>query len=880
MTKTKANNEDLTPLMRQYMEHKEKYPDCLLLFRVGDFYELFYEDACMASEALGLVLTSRDKNKENPVPLCGVPHHALKTYLPRLLDAGFKVAVCEQVEDPKEAKGIVRRDVTRVVTPGLILDEEQLDARSGNYIAVVYTPDNTKYAIAAADISTGEFKTAVLTGTDSVFAEIARIRPRQLIVPDSLFPAMSERLGGSGILVEASSSSFMGYEKSLETYNRYSSEALTRDDGDEHAVIACSALMTELSRAHPADELPRQRVVPYVPGDYLVIDETTITSLELFQTARERKKEGSLISVIDRTTTGMGGRRLRSWLLYPLLDIASIRHRQDAVEILFERADLRKSLIDVLKTFPDIERLASRISHHVATPRDMGTLRSGLENLPVLGSILDEIARSTTIGPLKLLTPFEDVFEDILNLLVMLVDEPPVNLKDGGIFRKGVSSELDELLELAAGGKDALIAIEEREKKRSGINSLKVKFNRVFGYYIEVPRARTGEVPSDYMRKQTLANAERFVTPELAELESKVLTAQERQLILEEEMFTALRREISLHTTRISALADFIATVDVLASFAQVAHKNGYCRPEVNNSFEFRVTDGRHAVIEIMLKTGEFIPNDMNLSCDDRQVLLITGPNMAGKSTVIRQLAIMVLLAQTGSFIPARKASIGICDRIFSRVGASDNIARGDSTFMVEMKETAAILRYATRRSLLILDEIGRGTSTWDGVSIAWSVVEHIHDHIGARTLFATHYHELSALAQVKPRVCLGAISVREWNGKILFLRKLIAGSVNRSYGIQVAQLAGVPDSVIARSRQIIKLLEDGESLILPGKRNSKDAMPGLFSFDLNEAESEEVTSEVDENPVILKLKALNPDDLSPKSALDLIYDLLSLVKE
>lgn len=862
--------------MRQYMEQKEKYPDCILLFRVGDFYEMFYEDAVVASEALGLVLTSRDKNRENPIPLCGVPYHALKTYLPRLLDSGFKVAVCEQIENPKDAKGVVRRDVTRVVTPGLIMDEEQLDSRTTNYITALYSDETPDFGIASADISTGEFRIAKVTGEDALLSEISRIRPRQLITDSETADFLKTCFRGNDILIEDRIHRFQDFHEAEEFLHRYSQDVFPTETSTPQVIIAGAALLKEMGRAHPADELPKMRIIPYIPGNFMVLDETTITNLELFFNSREKKRYGSLIGIIDQTSTGMGGRKLRSWVNYPLLDIGEIRNRQDAVEILFERSDLRRNLMDRLRTLPDIERISTRISHLVATPRDLGTLRNGLYMIPDMHSILDEIGKSLTVGLPSLLDMGDDKLEDILTLLENLVDEPPVYLKDGGVFKSGFNPGLDELIEFTSGGRDALIAIEERERKRTGIGSLKVKFNKVFGYYIEIPRSRTSEIPEEYMRKQTLANAERFVTPELADLEGKVLSAQEKRVLLEEKLFVELRESIALMCFRIAGLADMIGTIDALVSLAQVAHKNGYTRPFVDTSDEITIHDGRHPVIEMMTGLSDFIPNDIKLSGKDRQILLITGPNMAGKSTVIRQLALSVLLAQIGSFIPARKASIGICDRIFSRVGASDNIARGESTFMVEMKETASILTYATSRSLIILDEIGRGTSTWDGVSIAWSVAEYIHDHIGARTLFATHYHELAALIDVKPRIALGAVTVREWNGTILFLRKLVNGSVNRSYGIQVAELAGVPSNVTNRAKQIMKALEEGESLVVPGNRYERHIQPGLFSS--MEKTPEKVQEVLIDHPIVERFSHIDPDNLSPKKALELMYELKLLM--
>ena len=859
--------------MRQYLDQKALYPDAILLFRVGDFYEMFYEDAQVAAEALSLQLTSRDKNRENPVPLAGVPYHALRTYLSRLLDLGFKVAVCEQLEDPKDAKGVVKRGVTQVITPGLILDEEQLDARIANYLAAAL-PDPTqpdRWGLAFADISTGEFRVAVVHTTAAMLSEIGRVAPREVLVPRSHQTQVSETFSGTRVLVEACDDLLSAIDDVPAFVHAHALAPLPAELENEPCALGAAAVaLRMLHRARPAETPPPVRIVWTNPGSFMTLDAATIGNLEMFETLREKKRDGALVAVLDRTVTSMGGRLLRSHMMYPLLEVGPIRRRQDAVELLHDRADLREAARMVLKQMPDLERLISRASHQVATPRDLGTLRRGLGLLPLLLEVEQALGAAVTDGVPELLRVGDDLCEDLLADLATLIDDPPVVHTDGGLFNGGVNAKLDELIDLTTGGRQSLLEIEEKERRRTGIGTLKINYNRVFGYFIEISRSRTQHVPEDYVRKQTMRNAERYITAELAELEGRVLAAQEERTHLEGELFVALRDRIAAHQERLLGIAQRIATLDVLAGLAEVAHRFHYRRPLVDHSDRLELTGARHPVIERSLGTGEFIPNDLKLTGSDRQVLVITGPNMAGKSTIIRQAAIIQLMAQMGSFVPVERAHVGLCDRIFTRVGASDNISRGESTFMVEMKETASILRHATARSLVILDEIGRGTSTYDGVSIAWAVAEFVHDRIGCRTLFATHYHELTALPDIKPRIHNAAVAVREWKGEIVFLRKLVNGSVNRSYGIHVAQLAGVPAEVLTRARGILKSLEDGESLTLPHPKTAEPE-PQLSLF----APPPPVPGQ---DRIAERLRAVEPDSLSPRDALQLIYDLISML--
>jgi DNA mismatch repair protein MutS len=870
---------DVTPLMRQYLDQKALYPDAILLFRVGDFYEMFYEDAQVAAEALGLVLTSRDKNRENPVPLAGVPYHALKTYLSRLLDQGFKVAVCEQLEDPKDARGVVKRGVTQVVTPGLILDEDQLDARVANYLAAAIPEDGGqgRWGLAFTDISTGEFRVAVVPSTAAMQAEIGRVGPREVLVPEAHLAEVAEPFSRTRVLVEScdqlAADQLAGTDPDVRAFVLRNTLPPLPPELGEHpcALTAAAVALRMLHRARPSDTPPPVRVVWTTPGAFMTLDAATIANLELFETLREKKRDGSLVHVLDRTVTSMGGRLLRSYMTYPLLEVAPIRRRQDAVELLHDRADLREAARLVLREMPDLERLVSRAAHQVATPRDLGTLRRGLLLLPLLLEVERALGAAVTDGVPELLRVGDDLCEDLLTELGTLVEDPPPSHTDGGIFLPGVHAKLDELIDLTTGGRQSLLDIEEKERRRTGIGSLKISYNRVFGYYIEISRTRSQNVPEDYVRKQTMRNAERYITSELAELEGRVLAAQEERTRLESELFVRLRQRIAADSERLLGIAQRIATFDVLGGLAEAAHRFHYRRPLVDASDRLELTGARHPVIERGLGAGEFIPNDLKLTGSDRQVLVITGPNMAGKSTIIRQAAIIQLMAQMGSFVPVDRAHVGVSDRIFTRVGASDNISRGESTFMVEMKETASILRHATSRSLVILDEIGRGTSTYDGVSIAWAVAEFVHDRVGCRTLFATHYHELTALSDIKPRIHNAAVAVREWKGEIVFLRKLVAGSVNRSYGIHVAQLAGVPAEVIGRAKAILKSLEEGESLTLPHPKTAAPE-PQLSLF----APPPPVPGN---DRIAERLRAVEPDSLSPRDALQLIYELIALLE-
>ncbi len=804
-----------TALMRQYLDVKSRYPDAIVLFRLGDFYEMFYDDAVYAARVLDLTLTTRDKGKEDPVPMCGVPHHAVRAYLGKLTELGHRVALCEQLEDPKVARGIVKRDVVRVITPGVVLDEESLDPRAPSYVAAAVGDARGGYGFAFLDVTTGEFRATEAPSADVLVEEIGRVAPRELVlgrgdadralgeVIRPRFPRLPRAAVDDGDpAVELPRAFGAAFDVSL-------LPRLPR------AAAAAAAVLRYARATQPGAELPLVGLQIYARTDSLIIDEQARAHLELVESLQDRRRAGSLIELLDETRTAMGGRLLRRWLLFPSVELGTIRRRHDAVERLVGAHAARDRARKQLDAISDIERLVGRARLGVATPRDLAVLGRSLAALPALAAALAE-AHAGEIGGslagepdlLRLGDADELGGELAAELVRVLRPDAPALTKDGGYVNAGVSAELDELVDIASGGRSRIAAIEARERERTGIPSLKIKFNNVFGYYIEVTRSNLGAVPAEYRRKQTVANAERFVTAELAEFEATVLSADERRIAMELALFTALRARVAGEAERLLALGARVAAADTLAALAEVAHRNGYCRPLVDEGGVIDLADSRHPVVERLAAAGSFVPNDVRLDPTAEQILIVSGPNMAGKSTLMRQVALAVIQAQMGGFVAAGAARIGLCDRIFTRVGAGDNLARGESTFMVEMRETAQILRHATARSLIVLDEIGRGTSTYDGVSIAWAVAEQIHDQIGAKTLFATHYHELAALAAQHPRVRNVSVAAREWKGEVVFLRKLQPGGTSRSFGVEVAKLAGLPPAVIARARAILRTLE------------------------------------------------------------------------
>lgn len=820
-------------MMQQYLDAKSEHPDAIVLFRLGDFYEVFLDDAVTVAEALDLTLTSRDKDSANPIPMCGVPHHALEGYLHRLLDMGFSVALCEQLEDPASVKGLVRRGVTSVFTPGMRLDSERLDAKANNFsvsLAISDLRNADTFAIGALDLSTGEFRVIEAMSLDGVASELQRLNPAEVLFTEGSRALLEPQLqhlsvplvvrpnerakvarilqGNAGSVLHVPQDGRAMDIRNLDEVRSLIGAIDAYTMRDRAAVEMAVALLVDRV-VDTQGGIPRHVDAPVVErsDDYLVLDEFSSANLELFETLMGGKKQGTLFSTIDRTVTAAGGRRLRTWLTYPLQSVETIMARQSRVQAIVQRPAARTRLRELLRRTSDVQRVTSKLVAGQGNGRDLNVLRDTLLAMPELASVAYEFEHPDLHASADLLTTCTDIGERIAETIV---EEPPIAVQEGELIRKGFNPELDKLIELSTTGKQWLVEYEAKEKARTGISSLKIRHNKVFGFYIEITRANLKAVPDDYIRKQTLANAERFFTPELKDYEDNILRANDRRVVMEYEIFLALRSEVLSALARIRNVAWQVAELDALSALAELAHQENYVAPTLHVEPGIVIEEGRHPVVEKMLRDDRFVPNDITVSPDQR-LLLITGPNMAGKSTVIRQVALITLLAQIGSFVPAKRARIGVVDQIFSRVGASDNLARGQSTFMVEMSEVARILTNATSRSLIILDEIGRGTATWDGLSIAWSVAEHLHDDIGALTLFATHYHELTELARTREGVRNFHIAVREWNEQIIFLRRLLEGPANRSYGIQVARLAGVPDGVVARAQEILKNLESTE---------------------------------------------------------------------
>ncbi len=806
---------DLTPLMKQYREIKRQHLDAILLFRMGDFYEMFDQDAVTASKVLEITLTARNKSKGIETPLCGFPYHAAEGYIAKLIRRGFKVAVCEQMEDPKLAKGIVKREVIRVVTPGTILDSNLLDAKDNNYLASLY-PAKNGFGLSFLDISTGDFFIAEIAGGDNL-AELdtvlARFTPREIVLPKG-----HESGPGLAALLRQ-------YTQAINTGDDWTFDITTalRTLLDHFKVASlegfgCSNMKSGISAAGAAlryiEETQKtglaniHRIKPFLVREYMVLDASCQRNLELVRNIYDGSTKGTLLSVLDSTVTSMGARKLREWLLNPLMNAMEIEHRLDAVAEFKNDHQLRSSIMAALGAVYDLERLISRVSLGVANARDLLALKQSFTALPRLHELLIKCTARMIADGAQAWDDLPEVFQLIESAIN---DDPPYTLREGKLIKKGYNAELDELRSISSEGKGWIAGIELRERERTGINSLKVSYNRVFGYYIEVTKTNLANVPQDFIRKQTLANAERFITPELKEYEDKVLCAEEKILDLEYRLFQQVRESVAASTLRVQEVARRLAVLDCLVSLAEAAAKNNYARPMVLDGDMLKIAEGRHPVVEQLSLEERFIPNDTLLDCEENQLIVLTGPNMAGKSTYMRQVAMIAIMAQMGGFVPAREAQIGIVDRVFTRIGASDFITRGQSTFMVEMNETANILNNATDRSLIILDEIGRGTSTFDGISIAWAVAEYIHTKIRARTLFATHYHELTELALTMDRVKNYTVAIKEWNDQIIFLRRVVEGGADKSYGIQVARLAGLPEAVIRRAREVLANLEKAE---------------------------------------------------------------------
>jgi len=870
----------LSPLMEQYYREKKQYPDALLLFRVGDFYETFAEDAVVVARDLNITLTSRQKDDEgNKIPLAGVPYHALEAYLAKLIRAGHKVAICDQVEDPKLAKGLVKRQITRVVTPGTIIEPAMLEEASNNFLAAVVTEDENeerdgRLGLAFVDVSTGEFLTTEIEGS-RLSAELAKFRPAECIASFSVsWECMRlQILDEAAFTLESATASLEkrfgeGWKERLALADR------------PLAVRACGAILAYLHSTH-FDALGHLRDIRVYSGsEFMVLDDVTLRNLEIIRNIRDRSKRGTLLEYLSRTRTAMGARTLSRWIQMPLSSEDAIVKRLDAVEELVNDALKRESLAEEMKGSADLERLMSRICCGSASPKELVVMKSTLSRLPALRAALDQNLAPYLMDLHRRLSPCSEVV-DLLEKAIM--DDPPTHLRDGGVIKEGYNGEIDQLRALLRDGRGWIARLESAEREKTGIKSLKIAYNNVFGYYLEVSKANLHLVPNDYIRKQTLANAERFITPELKEMESKVLSAQERSVSLEQEIFAAVREQVSSFSQAIAERAQAIAELDVLVAFALAAAESSLVRPEFNREGKLALRAARHPVLDRAMRGG-FVPNDVLLDSDQNRLIILTGPNMAGKSTFMRQIALCCIMAQAGSFVPASYASLCLMDRIFTRVGAYDDLSAGQSTFMVEMKELAAILGAASKDSLVLLDEVGRGTSTFDGLSLAWAISEYLHSSIKCRAVFATHYHQLTQLEESLPGVKNYSIAVKEEKGTITFLRTVVPGATDKSYGVHVARLAGVPDAVTRRADQILKEIER-EAVIEPlsgakkGKKSSKYTQ--LIFFDApaptapkdSEKDAAKILKPSEENPVLQDIRALDINSLTPLQALSCLAE-------
>jgi len=862
----------LTPMMQQYMEIKKEYEDYILFFRLGDFYEMFFEDAVTASRVLDITLTARGCGLEEKAPLAGIPYHAAEGYLSKLVAGGYKVAICEQIEDPKQAKGIVKRAVTRIVTPGTVTDPNMLKDSVNNYVLTVYQSDRN-FGIAYSDISTSEFKTTFfknLTNLENLYNEILKINPKEVVISENL--RYDEELMSFFIenhyLMTYLNPVYFKYTEAEQTIKRlfkvYATESLGLTESDD-SIIACGALLSYIEETQKVDLVHFNHIEVYKHDAYMVLDKFTRRNLELSETMRGHEKRGSLLWVLDKTATAMGARNLRKWIEAPLLSKEEINKRLSSVHYFYENISVRQDIHEYLSRIYDLERISSKLVYGTVNARDMLSLKQSLMYLPNIKNMLsssDNQHLSHIISELDDLNDIYQLLDDSIN------EDPPITIREGRIIKTAYNEELSELRDILTNGKDWIVKLEQAEREKTGINSLKIKFNKVFGYFIEVTKKNVDLVPENYIRKQTLANAERYIYPELKDIETKILNAEEKINVLEYDLFVDVKNKVLDHILRIKKSAQVIAEIDTLLSFAIVSYNNDYIMPEISEDGEIMIENGRHPVVEQLGTEELFVPNDTIINQTDNRFYIITGPNMAGKSTYLRQVALITLMAQIGCFIPASSAKIAIVDRIFTRVGASDDLSQGQSTFMVEMNELSNILHNATEHSLIILDEIGRGTSTYDGLSIAWSVVEFLsqNEDIGAKTLFATHYHELTELEGRFSGVKNYCISVKESGDDITFLRKIIRGGANRSYGIQVAKLAGIPEPVIVRAKEILKQLEEHDI------NNNISSIHSSMEF-----KSEVITKD---HEVVQILKDMDVMKVTPLEAMNLLYDLAERAKK
>ncbi len=872
-------------MMQQYLETKKEYEDCILLYRLGDFYEMFYEDALLASKELEITLTGKNCGQEERAPMCGVPHHALEGYLSKLVSKGHKVAICEQMEDPKQAKGIVKREVVRIVTPGTNLNVQALEESKNNYLmCVVYFPGKT--GISIADVTTGDYYLTEVDDIRKLQDEVNKYVPSEIICNEQFCVSgydTDELKSRLGVTLYSLASHYFDEEHCRRCLMKHFHVNTLAGLGIEDfptGLIAAGALLQYLYETQKTQLEHFTHIYPYVTSKYMLLDSATRRNLELSETLREKQKKGSLLGVLDKTKTAMGGRLLRKYIEQPLIDREKIEQRLDAVEMFCQKSVDRDELREYLNAIYDLERLLGKVSYKTANPRDLIALRNSLAMLPSIKTVLDDFHAAL----ISKMNDHIDGLEDIYQLINdSIIEEPPISIRDGGIIRQGFNETIDSLRSAKTDGKNWLAALEEEDRERTGIKNLKIKYNKVFGYYFEVTNSYKNLVPEDYIRKQTLANAERYTTPRLKQLEDSILNAEDKLSTLEYDMFCEVRDTITAQIERIQRTARAIAKLDVFTSLSYVAERNQYVRPSLNEKGIIDIKDGRHPVVEQMIHNDMFISNDTYLDNQKHCIAVITGPNMAGKSTYMRQTALIVLLAQIGSFVPAKKANIGIVDHIFTRVGASDDLASGQSTFMVEMNEVANILRNATSNSLLVLDEIGRGTSTFDGLSIAWAVIEHISNRklLGAKTLFATHYHELTELEDKMDNVNNYCIAVKEKGDDIVFLRKIVKGGADKSYGIQVAKLAGVPDMVIDRAKEIVEQLSDNDIIekIQNIEVNMKSEKRRPVKYDEVDMEQMSLFDTVKDEDIIKELQEIDVGNLTPVDALNTLYRLQNKLK-
>ncbi|MFA9422942.1 MAG: DNA mismatch repair protein MutS [Sedimentibacter sp.] len=864
-----------TPMMEQYFSIKKQYEDCILLYRLGDFYEMFFDDAITASKVLEIALTGRDCGQTEKAPMCGVPHHAIDNYISKLIENGFKVAICEQLEDPSAAKGIVKRDVIRVITPGTIIDQKMLDEKSNNYLCCTYIDKG--FGMSYADISTGEmyvtenislsdFNISNLKKFDLLKEEILKINPSEIISN-----SLTENDSLDSMITCTEVLSYSEYKEIiLKHFHVVSLDSFGLTDNN-YAVMSLGMLLNYLNRTQKTSLEHINKLHFYNVGEYLYLDSNTRKNLELIETVRGKKGQGTLYNVLDYTMTAMGGRQLKKWIEEPLKNINLINNRLDAVEELYSNVMLSNNIKEYLKSIYDIERLISRIVYGNCNGRDLNALKQSVSSLPDLKAEISELHAKMFASIYHDFDTLRDIWELIDR---SILDEPPISVKEGGIIKTGYNEELDEIKEITINGKNWISELQNKEREETGIKNLKIGYTKVFGYYLEVTQSYIKNVPDYYIRKQTLANCERYVTPELKEMEAKILNADEQLMKLEYELFLEIRQQIKEQVIRIQETAFSVAVIDTLNSLAISSVKNNYTRPEMNNKGYIKIVDGRHPVIEKIMKNEMFVPNDTSIDNKEQRMSIITGPNMAGKSTYMRQVALIALLAHIGSFVPAKKAELCILDKIFTRVGASDDLSQGQSTFMVEMSEVSNILNNATENSLLILDEIGRGTSTYDGLSIAWSVVEYITKKIKAKTLFATHYHELSELESKLKSVKNYRILIKEADDKIIFLRKIAEGSIDRSYGIQVANLAGLPDEVVARAKEILNQLDESD-INKPFSKNKRERVTDNFQVSMFQADPVEKSKNKEYKELTENIKNIDIENITPVKAFTLLNDII-----